>query len=135
MPDIVVNTDEVAAKAAPETLVSLANRAILYTLSRIQVDPDLRWHCGYGSEVFARLCEYEAALTGEDVEAVRSRRSQDLQPKHSRREPEILELRAKVESLERATQPVTAPVESPPESQEDTDKRPVNFKFIWGSNA
>lgn len=67
--------------------------AVVYLLSRAQTDPDLGYLLGPGTESFERLCRAEAALLGEDVAAVRARRSRDLQPEHRWREPDVVVLR------------------------------------------
>lgn len=49
--------------------------AVIYTLDRIQSDPDLHYVAGTCTETFNRLCAAEAAVTGESEEEVRERRS------------------------------------------------------------
>lgn len=74
--------------------------AIEYVLDRSQVDPDLGYLIGIGSESFVRLCAAEALALGELPTVVALRRDVDRQPAHRRREPDVVVLRARVEQLE-----------------------------------
>lgn len=67
--------------------------AVRYALDRIQVDPDVRYYCGWGTEIFRRLCLAEAEHRGVPLEEVEKERSRDLQPEHRKRDPEVLTLR------------------------------------------
>jgi hypothetical protein len=70
--------------------------AVQYALLRTQYDPDLRRYAGLGTQTFAMLCEAEAAVTGEPVDAVRERRSE---PKAGGKS-EVDELRDQIASLD-----------------------------------
>lgn len=74
--------------------------AIRYVLDRTQIDPDLRYYLGFGTEAWARLTHAEAMATGDQTESVRRRRDVDRQPAHSKREPEVLTLRKRLESAD-----------------------------------
>jgi hypothetical protein len=69
-----------------------ADKAVKHLLDRAQTDPDFGYLVCPLTESFALLCAAEAERTGEMVEAVRQRRSVDLQPKYRRREPEVVRL-------------------------------------------
>lgn len=85
---------------ADAALVERADLAVFHILDLVQLNPDVRWHLGFGSESFARLCRYQASRRGQDEETVRNERSRDLQADYCRRDPEILVLRSRVEELE-----------------------------------
>lgn len=53
------------------TQLSPADNAVLYILRRIQLDANVRYYLGFGTEAFARLCRARAALTGQTEEEVR----------------------------------------------------------------
>lgn len=76
-----------------EEKLEVAANAIRYLLNRIQTDPDMYYYCGWGTESFYRLCQAEAAITGEALKVVEGRRRKDLQPEHRKREPEVEVLR------------------------------------------
>lgn len=85
-----------AVKTVAHDRLEVADRAVTYALNRIQTDPDVRYHCGFGTEMFARLCAYEALRKGWELEEVKADRDRDLQPSYRRRDPEILVLRARL---------------------------------------
>jgi len=84
------------AEHFPSRTVRALCDAVVYVLNRIQQDPDLRWVMGWGTESFHRLCVAEAAVKGEEVNAVEGRRRVDLQPDYRKREPEVVVLREKL---------------------------------------
>lgn len=63
--------------------LSPADTAVKYALDRMQRDPDLRYRL-VGTQLFALLCEAEAARLGEYVEDVRERRLLDLSTPNDR---------------------------------------------------
>lgn len=73
--------------------------AIKYTLNRMQMEPEFRWHM-LDTETFARLTTAEAAYLGRDVDEVRALRERDLQPEYRVREPECVVNRDRVRDLE-----------------------------------
>ena len=70
-----------------------AIKAIKYILERIQINPDLRYYAGPGSEIFHLLVQAEAEIENKTALEVETKRSEDTQPKHRKRKPEVLELR------------------------------------------
>lgn len=103
------------SEVEPRPELKPADRAVAYMLDRLQVNPDVRYYCGPGSETFAQLCAAEAERTGETVEQVKERRSKDLQPKYSKREAEVLKLREQLDAVEIS--------ESDVEEAEDAQRR------------
>lgn len=75
--------------------------AVLYVLNRIQVDPDLAHHM-LRTEAMHRLCLAEARRFGQELEEVRARREEDLQPSYRKRRPDLVVAREKLERLEGA---------------------------------
>jgi hypothetical protein len=73
--------------------------AIAYTLDRIQVDPDVRYYCGFGTELFYQLVQAEADYLGKPLEEIEAERRQDRQPSYRRREPEVVRLRDQLAEL------------------------------------
>jgi hypothetical protein len=78
--------------------MSKTNKAIAYMLDQIQINPDLRYYAGPGTEVFRLLCAAEAEIRGKTESEVEGVRSLDLQPSYSRRSPEVVYLRRLVGS-------------------------------------
>jgi hypothetical protein len=74
--------------------------AVKYVLDRSQTDPDLGYYIGPGTQAFYLLCKAEAAHTGKPLEQVERERGRDLQPEHSKRDPEVLTLRERVQELQ-----------------------------------
>lgn len=74
--------------------------AVKYVLNRIAEDPGARWVMGWGTESFRRLCVAWAAHTGRPLHEVEEEARVDRQPPHRRREPEVLELRKRIQSME-----------------------------------
>lgn len=83
----------------PDATLSAADQAVKYLLDRIQLDPNLRYYCGNGTESFALLVAAEAARTGETVEAVKDRRCVRLTPSHRPQMADVYLLRREVEAL------------------------------------
>lgn len=75
----------------------LALDAVVYLLRRIGEDPDLGYYLGFGMESFRRLCLAWAAHTGRPLAEVEEEAWRDRQPPHRKREPEVLELRKRLE--------------------------------------
>lgn len=71
-----------------------------YALDRIQTDPDVRYYCGWGTEMFHLLCVAEAAHLGLALETVEASRRVDLQPVYRKRDPRVVELQERVRALE-----------------------------------
>ena len=88
------------SEVQPRPELPPADRAVAYMLDRLQVNPDVRFYCGPGTETFSQLCAAEAARTGETVEAVRERRSKDLQPNYSKRVADVVKLREQLDAVE-----------------------------------
>jgi hypothetical protein len=92
---------------ALETLLARAKataalyEAVKYTLDRSQTDPDLGYYLGPGMQAFFLLCKAEAAFSGQPLADVEAGRRRDLQPAHRKREPEVLELRRRLEEAQR----------------------------------
>lgn len=74
--------------------------AIKYVLDRIQTDPDLRHHMLH-TQAMALLCAAEACEKGRRWIDVLNDRVKDLQPEHSRRLPDLVVARDRIEELER----------------------------------
>lgn len=86
-------SDEVAV--APERKLTLAERACLHILERIQRDPDIRYHFDL-TEAFDLLCAAEAELRGELVIVVRARRQDNVGPRaNEEAREEVLERRVR----------------------------------------
>lgn len=85
----------------PETksTMDMMYLGIKYLLDRLQEDPDVMWYCGPGTETFRRLCMAEAAYLGCPLKEVEKARMVDLQPSYRKREPEVIELRKRLEAL------------------------------------
>lgn len=65
--------------------LTLAKRAISYTLQRIKSEPNIGYHMGYGTEVFERLTQAAAALFNEPLEKVQ----ENFTPRDSGRMPAV----------------------------------------------
>ena len=73
---------------------------IKYILNRIQTTTELGYRCGYGTQIFAELCQAEAALTGRPLDEIERNRKRDLRPAHIRDElPREQDLRKEVVEL------------------------------------
>lgn len=88
------------------TTATAEDREVLYAavnhvLDQIQVNPDVRYYCGYGTQIFYLLVRAEAAFLGKDLQEVEASRRKDLQPSYRRREPEVINLRDKIDELRR----------------------------------
>jgi hypothetical protein len=88
----------------PDARLSPADRAVKYALDRVQHDADLAYHAGFGTELFAVLCEAEAArLGGGDPgpyrDEVEDRRSVDCRAPGDRRPAEVVRLRERLDRL------------------------------------
>jgi hypothetical protein len=81
--------------AAPE----MAN-AVKYLLDRSQENPDLGYYVGPGMQSFHLLCKAEAKYSGRELAEVEKERGRDLQHKHSKRKPEVVERRDEVHRLQ-----------------------------------
>lgn len=90
----------VQRNAELERQLKLAKRGISYALERTQTDPDVRYYCGWGTEMFARLVDAEAAITGRDPEGVSEERRIDHQPDYRRRDPHVVVLRKQLDEME-----------------------------------
>jgi hypothetical protein len=66
--------------------------AVKYTLDQIQVNPDVRYYCGWGTQIFYLLIRAEAAHLGKPLAEIEAERRKDLQPSYRRREPEVIRL-------------------------------------------
>ena len=66
--------------------------AVKHTLDQIQENPDVRYYCGWGTQIFYLLIRAEAAHLGKPLEQVEAARRIDRQPSYRRREPEVLRL-------------------------------------------
>lgn len=75
--------------------------AVKHTLDQIQENPDVRYFCGWGSQVFYLLVRAEAAHLGKPLEEIEAARRVDRQPSYRRCEPEVLRLRDQVDELRR----------------------------------
>jgi hypothetical protein len=73
--------------------------AVKHTLDQIQVNPDVRYYCGWGTQIFYLLIRAEAAHLGKPLDEIETARRQDRQPSYRRREPEVLRLREKLDEL------------------------------------
>jgi hypothetical protein len=91
--------DERAWIAATGATFLTCVAAITYTLERAQRDPDLGYYIGPGTETFRLLCTAEAALRAKPLADVEKDRGRDLQPPHSKREPEVVELRRRRDEM------------------------------------
>jgi len=78
-----------------------ALKAVRHVLNRRQLNPDLGYYIGYGTESFDLLCAAEALVTGEPVEVVQERRSQDMQPTYRKVKRRELQLEERIAALER----------------------------------
>lgn len=73
--------------------------AVKHTLDQIQVNPDLRYYAGWGTQVFYLLVRAEAAYLGQPLEEIEAARRLDRQPSYRRREAEVLRLRDERDEL------------------------------------
>ena len=80
----------------------LAHEAVKYMLDQIQENPDVRYYCGPGTQMFWLLVQAEAAHVGQPVEEVERARRRDTQPSYRRREPEAVRLREERDQARRA---------------------------------
>lgn len=74
-------------------------QAVKYMLDRIQDNPDVRYYCGFGTQMFYLLIRAEAAELGKPLAEVEVARRQDTQPSYRRREAEVLRLRDQMDEL------------------------------------
>jgi hypothetical protein len=81
-------------------VIEVNRRAVRGLLTRSQLDPDVGWLISPGTESFERLCDAEAAFLGCDVAMIRDQRGKDLQPEYRRRQPQVVELRSRIDELE-----------------------------------
>jgi hypothetical protein len=86
----------VRENAVQKEQLRLAKEAIQYALTRAQNDPDFGYHMA-GTETWRRLCEGEAAILGEDAQAVRARRADTF---YDGRRARVLELREQLDQLD-----------------------------------
>lgn len=82
------------ASAGPETddARDVLYAAVSHTLDQIQVNPDVHYYCGWGTQIFYLLIRAEAAYLGKPLAEVEAARRKDLQPSYRRREAEVLRL-------------------------------------------
>lgn len=73
--------------------------AVQHVLDQIQENPDVRYYCGYGTQVFYLLVRAEALHLGKPLDEVEAERKQDRQPSYRRREPEVHRLRDQLSEL------------------------------------
>ncbi len=73
--------------------------AVKHILDQIQENPDVRYYCGWGTQIFYLLILAEAAHLGKPLADVEEWRRTDRQPSYRRREPEVLRLREKLDEL------------------------------------
>ncbi len=83
-----------------DNATSALYEAVKYALDRSQTDPDLGYYLGPGTQAFYLLCKAEAAHLGQPLAEIEKERRRDLQPAHSKRAPEVLELRERVRELQ-----------------------------------
>lgn len=79
-----------------------ALKAVRYVLDRAQVDPDLGYYVGPGTQAFALLCAADAEARGVPLEIVERERGEDRQPAYRWREPDVERLRRERELLRAA---------------------------------
>lgn len=77
-----------------------AGASIAYALSRVQTDPDFRWHMMH-TETMARLVHAEAVFTGESEEEVMKRRQEWGRKSMSPADAQLPKARERIELLER----------------------------------
>jgi hypothetical protein len=83
-----------------DELTQRAHREVVtYLLDRAQQNPDLGYLIGPGTEAFRLLCLAEARRLAEDPRTTEQRRGRDLQPRHTWRVVELVELRRERELL------------------------------------
>lgn len=87
-----------AVETTPETVEALYE-AVKHTLDQIQINPDLHYYAGFGTQVFYLLVRAEAAHLGISLDTVETARRKDRQPDYRRREPEVLRLRDQLDEL------------------------------------
>lgn len=87
------------ALAADDSATAALYESVKYVLDRSQTDPDLGYYVGPGMQSFFLLCKAEAAHLGRPLAEVEKARRRDLQPAHSKRDPEVLQLRKQLEEL------------------------------------
>jgi hypothetical protein len=63
----------VASVPSESRELTLAKKAIAYTLQRIKSEPNIGYHMGFGTEVFERLTQAAAALFGEPLKTVQEK--------------------------------------------------------------
>jgi hypothetical protein len=73
--------------------------AVKHTLDQIQENPDVRYYCGWGSQIFYLLIRAEAAHLGKPLDQIETERRKDRQPSYRRRKPEVLRLRDQLDEL------------------------------------
>jgi hypothetical protein len=73
--------------------------AVKHVLDQIQENPDVRYYCGWGTQIFYLLIRAEAAHLGKPLEEIENERMNDRQPSYRKREPEVLRLREKLDEL------------------------------------
>ncbi|HMF61631.1 MAG TPA: hypothetical protein VK595_14720, partial [Vicinamibacterales bacterium] len=59
-------------------------RAVKHTLDQTQEHPDVRYYCGWGTQIFYLLIRAEAAHLGKRLEDVEMERTIDRQPPYRR---------------------------------------------------
>jgi len=97
--------EQALADAAQEALNrqrdarDLLYAAVSHTLDQIQVNPDVHYYCGWGTQIFYLLVKAEAACLGKPLDEVEKERRKDRQPAHRRREAEVLRLRDQRDEL------------------------------------
>lgn len=77
-----------------------AAEAIGYVLNRIQIDPNVGYYCGVGTQVFYLLCKAESELTGRPLADVEAARRRNLTPEHREQRPDVIVLRKQIEAIE-----------------------------------
>ena len=73
--------------------------AVAHVLDQIQVNPDVHYYCGWGTQIFYLLVRAEAAYLGKPLDLVEAERRLDRQPSYRRREPEVCRLRDQRDEL------------------------------------
>jgi hypothetical protein len=75
-------------------------RAVSCVLDRIQDDPNIRYYCGSGTEIFTLLAMAEAAYLDKPLVEVEEYRLKDLQPEYRRRDTDLAVMRRKRDELQ-----------------------------------
>lgn len=73
--------------------------AVKHTLDQIQENPDVRYYCGWGTQIFYLLIQAEAAHLGKPLAEIEAERRKDRQPAHRRRAAEVLRLMEQRDAL------------------------------------